>query len=391
MRSDDGYGGADVTVDIPAGDPAALYKLADALDGYAGAVGTLGGSTRSTTAGIRSKAGWSGTAADAYTGFTGTTSDAISALQPHLSTIASSVRTYADTLDAAQKQIEAILDTANKTPNPQSHLPAAQQAAAQAQSTVDAAGAKASGEIDDQKSHMEQFFDAIEPYRKANEWIHLPIDLVTDKGAENILNSLGTGRDLAKETVKGLTQAFKKQLSDGFSEQVSTVAHDFDNGEASMEDIEAAMARYQTVTDGLESGLGDAKQALRLWNAGNNTFEATAILGDALTMADPEDKGTMGVVDRSAAGVNAAAAGSSLLYELATLNSLDEVPGVGEVVMVADGVTGVYLAGDFLYHNFKPFHALCNVVGSGVATAAESTAHSVSKAAHSVAHFFDHP
>ncbi|QMU72476.1 WXG100 family type VII secretion target [Streptacidiphilus sp. P02-A3a] len=386
MRSNDGYGGADITVDIPPGDPAALHRLADTLDSYAAAVGTLGDNTLSTTAGIRSKAAWSGTAADAYSAFTGTTSGSIKDLQPHLSTIASSVRSYATTLDAAQKQIEAILDTANKTATPQSQLATAQQAAAQAQHDVDAAGAKASGEVDDAKSSMEKFFDAIEPYRKANEWIHLPVDLATDPLTEKLLKSLGTGLDLARESVKEL----KTQLSDEFTEQVGSVAHDFDHGEASMEDIDAAMARYQTVADGIEDGLADAKSVLGRWRVGNDSFGGAAILGDALTMADPEDKGTMGDVDRSAAGVNAAAAGSSLIYELATANSLDEVPGIGEVVMVADAGTGIYLAGDFLYHNVKPFHDACDFVGSGVATAAKSTAHGVSEAAHSVAHFFDH-
>jgi len=389
MLSEDGGGGGDVTVDVPPGDPASLYKLADTLDTYAAAVYNLGGDTLSTTSGIRGKAGWSGAAADTYTRFTGSASGGITALQPHLTNIASSVRTYADALDAAQKKVHTAINTANTaskngSSDAQTQLTAAQQTATQAQNDVNTAGAKASAEVDEEKGGLEHFFEVIEPFRKANEWIHVPVDAVGEPLAEDILKLLHTGPKAAEATVDKLKEA----LSDQFDEQVQSVAHDFDHGDASMSDIEDAMKAFTEDSADTAKQLEDATPILARWRFGSRVFGGLAITGDVLTMIDPEDKGAMGVVDRTAAGVNAAAVGTSIGYELLTANSLDEVPVVGEVVMVADVGTGIYLAGDFLYHNFKPFHDVCNTVGSGVASAADATAHGVSKAAHSVAHFF---
>ena len=388
MLSEDGGGGGggDVTVDVPPGDPASLYKLADTLDTYAAAVYNLGGDTLSTTSGIRGKAGWSGAAADTYTQFTGSASGGISALQPHLTNIASSVRTYADALDAAQKKVHTAINTANTaskngSSDAQTQLTAARQTATQAQSDVDTAGAKASAEVDEEKGGLEKFFEVIEPYRKANEWIHVPVDAVGEPLAEDILKLLHTGPKAAEAAVDKLKDA----LSDQFDEQVQSVAHDFDHGDASMSDIEDAMKAFTEDSKGTAEELADATKTLSHWEAGSHVLGGLAIAGDVLTMVDPEDKGAMGVVDRTAAGVNALAVGTGLLVDA---NTLDAIPVVGEVVMVADVGTGIYLAGDFLYHNFKPFHDVCNTVGSGVASAADATAHGVSKAAHSVAHFF---
>jgi uncharacterized protein YukE len=391
MLRTDGGGGTDVTIDVPPGDPASLYQLADTLDGYAAAVLNLGDNTLSTTSGIRGKAGWSGAAADAYSQFTGTTSGGIKSLQPHLTNIASSVRGFADTLDAAQQKVRTAITAANKTSqsgsdNPQTQIAAAQQAAAQAQSEVNAAGAKASAEVDDEKGGLEKFFEVIEPYRKANEWIHVPLDAIGEPLTKDLLKLLHTGPKAAEAAVDKLNEA----LRDQFDEQVSSVAHDFDHGEASMDDIQEAFAKYFVDTKGIDEDLGDATRALAGWEGGFHVLGGLAILGDAATVLDPEDQGAMGWVDRSAAGVNAAAVGTGMaLPFLVDANTLDAVPVVGEVVMAADVGTGIYLAGDFLYHHFKPFHNVCNAVGGSVASAADATAHGVSKAAHSVAHFFD--
>ena len=62
-----------------------------------------------------------------------------------------------------------------------------------------------------------------------------------------------------------------------------------------------------------------------------------------------------------AAGVN----GGLLVANLA----MDEIPVVGEVVMVG---TGVYLAGDYLYHHWTPFRNVSNDVGHATVTAAKA-------------------
>ncbi|MFC1441148.1 hypothetical protein ABUW04_23085 [Streptacidiphilus sp. N1-10] len=384
-----GGGGGEVVVEIPPGDPAALHRLADALDKHATAVLNLGQDTRSKTADVRTRANWSGAAADSYTGFTGAASGGISALHPHLTAMAASVRTYADTLDGAQKRVQTAIDTANTAsksgaPDAQTQIDAAKKASSDARTEVDGAGDKAGAEVEEEKHGLEKFLEVIEPYRKANEWIHVPVDVATEPLTKNLLNLLHTGPKAAEAAMEKLDEALREQ----FSSQVSSVAHDLDNGEASMDDVQEAFAKYFVDTKGLDEGLGDAAKSLRAWEMGSRVLGVTAVLGDVATFVDPEDKGVMGTVDRTAAGVNAAAVGGSLAYELITANSLDGVPVVGEVVMVADVATGVYLAGDFLYHHFKPFHDVANTVGHGVATAAKDVSHGVSSAAHSVAHFF---
>jgi hypothetical protein len=100
---------------------------------------------------------------------------------------------------------------------------------------------------------------------------------------------------------------------------------------------------------------------------------ALGIIADAGTMITPQDKGAMGWVDRGAAGVNA-----GLLVANMTM---DEIPVVGEVVLVG---TGVYLAGDFLYHHWTPFKNVADTVGHATVTAAKDVGHATTTAAKDV-------
>lgn len=84
-------------------------------------------------------------------------------------------------------------------------------------------------------------------------------------------------------------------------------------------------------------------------------MSAAGILADVGTMISPEDSGAVGEVDRGAAGLNALALGASSGVDLglgagwiAVDSAAAVIPGVGEVVI---GVTGAYLAGDFIYHH----------------------------------------
>jgi hypothetical protein len=86
--------------------------------------------------------------------------------------------------------------------------------------------------------------------------------------------------------------------------------------------------------------------------AGAGTGEATA---EATAEADAE-----GVV---AEGGEEVATEAAVDTGLITLNaSLDWIPVAGEVVMIG---TGVYLAGDFLYHHWTPFRDVANAIGHG--------------------------
>jgi hypothetical protein len=62
---------------------------------------------------------------------------------------------------------------------------------------------------------------------------------------------------------------------------------------------------------------------------------------------------------------------------------MDVIPGVGEVAIAA---TGIYLAGDFLYHHRTPFRDAVNASGHAIATAADATGHAATEAADSTGH-----
>jgi hypothetical protein len=133
------------------------------------------------------------------------------------------------------------------------------------------------------------------------------------------------------------------------------------------------------------------------------------LVADASGLISPQDHGVMATVDRLAAGSNAAglmlqqgierglvtfrpatvggagAGGAEASAEavaeggaeasevvdggLVVLNaSMDWIPVAGEVVIIS---TGVYLAGDFLYHHWGPFHDVANAVGHATVRAAD--------------------
>jgi hypothetical protein len=50
----------------------------------------------------------------------------------------------------------------------------------------------------------------------------------------------------------------------------------------------------------------------------------------------------------------------------------DEIPVVGEVVLIG---TGLYLAGDFLYHHWAPFRNVCNDIGHATVAAGKWIGH----------------
>jgi hypothetical protein len=62
---------------------------------------------------------------------------------------------------------------------------------------------------------------------------------------------------------------------------------------------------------------------------------------------------------------------------------MDVIPGVGEVAIAA---TGVYLAGDFLYHHWTPFHDAADAAGHAIVKTADATDHTVVRAADDIGH-----
>ena len=103
------------------------------------------------------------------------------------------------------------------------------------------------------------------------------------------------------------------------------------------------------------------------------TLSGLGLVADAGTLISPQDKGAMGVADRTIAGVN----GTLIVLNM----TLDEIPVVGEVTLAA---TGIYLAGDFLYHHWTPFHDVASEVGHATVQVTDGLVHGAKSAWHSV-------
>jgi uncharacterized protein YukE len=92
---------------VPPGDPDALESYASSLASAASQVDVLASSTVRVTAGIKSNANWTGSAAEGYSAFTGSLAQNVGGTVPSLNQIASAVRGYAGSLRTAQEKVAA--------------------------------------------------------------------------------------------------------------------------------------------------------------------------------------------------------------------------------------------------------------------------------------------
>ena len=163
----------------------------------------------------------------------------------------------------------------------------------------------------------------------------------------------------------------------------STVGADFSRNA----EIATSLFRNQAFSDAISGGLEGLGPKL---GVGLGVF---GILGDALTIVNPDFKGTAGTIEQGAAGVNAAATGLSIVTTLApgltaegaifgADAALSWVPVAGEVAIVG---TGVYLAGAYLYSHVTWFHDGVNAAWQGASTVAGDVAGAVAQGASDVA------
>ena len=106
------------------------------------------------------------------------------------------------------------------------------------------------------------------------------------------------------------------------------------------------------------------------------TLSVLGIVADVGTVISPQNRGALGWTDRGVAGVNGLLLGADL--------ALDVLPGVGEVALA---VTGAYLAGDWLYQHWTPFHDVANDVGHATVKVADDVGHVADSAWHKVTSF----
>jgi hypothetical protein len=105
------------------------------------------------------------------------------------------------------------------------------------------------------------------------------------------------------------------------------------------------------------------------------TLSGLGLVGDAGTLISPQNQGALGNVDRGVAGLNALLITGDL--------ALGGLPVVGEVALAA---TGMYLAGDWAYQHWTPFHDVANDVGHATVHVVDDIGHNTVEQADEVGH-----
>jgi hypothetical protein len=288
-------------------------------------------------------------------------------------------------------------------------LDSALQVSATAGQQAKSAARSAAAQVDSAKSGLSGMWDHTEPGRKLIEFILAPFDTVA---ADHWIDLL---KEMAGQPSEWLSELSKEY--DGIESLIAGGA-DWAARRDAMIELAGKTERIGNLLDAwnayapgwLKTAAGSIAEIRGL----SNVLTGLGLVADASTLISPQDHGVMAMVDRIAAGSNAAAmllqqgfsrklitfkpadadpdaapgtgeataeadsvaaedavaeGGEEVATEAAvdtgliTLNaSLDWIPVAGEVVMIG---TGVYLAGDFLYHHWKPFHDIANDIGHG--------------------------
>lgn len=185
---------------------------------------------------------------------------------------------------------------------------------------------------------------------------------------------------LAEEGAEGAEQAGETtaNLARMLGEDAFPVIRSWRQGSATWDEVVAAVRNFSKDWDPMIRIAGTSAEeaaaaahtvsGLKGVGAGLNVL---AMIGDGYTLASPEDGGAMGWVDRVAAGGNFVFAGWDTAV---AVGAVTWIPGVGEAALVG---TGLYLAGDYLYHHWNPFTDVSNDVGHATVSVAKGAWHDV--------------
>jgi hypothetical protein len=173
-----------------------------------------------------------------------------------------------------------------------------------------------------------------------------------------------------------------------YGESVGETALAFDRGEATLAQLEEASATAMRSVEAGEvfSKVGAMRDVASPFTGGldvaSRAFSGIAVAGDVYTIINPGRPGGEGTALQVAAGANAV----GTIAALGVINaSVDWIPVAGQVVAVS---TGLFLAGDWAYHNIPAFHGFADTVGHGAVAVAEDTWRGVEDAGGAVGHFF---
>jgi uncharacterized protein YukE len=377
------------TIVMPGGDPAMLEQMAAQLETAAHGAAGLAGSTHQVAAGVRSAAQWTGDAADSYTAFTGNLTQGVAGTGAPLARIAAAIRDYAGSLRAAQQKVTAYAtadrsaQAAGSTPATLASAELAGQDAAAAVAAQQAAGVRAAATV---RAASAQLADPFGPDGVVRAWIdrvQAPWDsLAGDAVLGHYLAIAAEGQEDA-EVAEKFSGELLTLMSEKFGEFVAPWMSALSTGAATEAELAGALQEFTDDYRAIAAlntawkAAGEAAAAgSRLLGGVAAGSDVLAIGGDIYTEIKPEDSGAMAVVDRTAAGVNAAAAGLDGGYAIAGLiaGTTFEIPVAGQVALVG---TGLYLGADYLYHHWTPFRDVANAAGNAVASTAKGAWHDV--------------
>jgi uncharacterized protein YukE len=416
---------SEVVVPMPAGDPAALDSWATQLADCADAFESLVAETMKVARGAAERADWTGLTADSYGQFCASMVGSASRIPAALQEICSAVRDYAGTLAAAQQQVRfavADADASSAAARPAAMDSALQVSALACGRARDGAQA-AAARVDAAKSGLDGLWDRTEPGRKLVELVLAPFDIVAaDHWIDLLKEMAGQPREWLKELDQEIT-GIKKLMASGQDATEELIGA---GGKA--ERTGAMTDAFEAFAPGwLKAAAGSIAEIRGLSYA----LTGLGLVADASDLISPQNTGVMGIIDRIAAGSNAAA---MLLHEgfargvirfqpttadaggvapegaladggtaaseeavaeggevateaavdagLVTLNaSLDWIPVAGEVVMIG---TGVYLAGTFLYQHWTPFRDVATAVGHATVRVVDDIGHGIEHGAQSL-------
>jgi hypothetical protein len=224
-----------------------------------------------------------------------------------------------------------------------------------------AAAAKTAADIGDHAG----LWDRTEPVRTVLEAVLAPLDIVAaDHWVSALEKVAGVPSEWVKELDEPLNEIGQLMRSGG-----SAVGKLIETGKLFESTGGKLDAWYAFAPGWLKTAAGSITQIRGL----SYTLSGLGLIADAGTVISPQDKGAMGTADRIVAGTN----GALITLDLA----IGGLPVVGDVALAA---TGVYLAGDYLYHHWTPFRDVAGDVGHATVKVADEAGHVASSAWHSV-------
>jgi hypothetical protein len=213
-------------------------------------------------------------------------------------------------------------------------------------------------------------WEGTEPVRKVLEFVLAPLDMVAADHWVSALEKIASVPSELEDGVGEKIEEIEKLLGEGKNVVDELIAA----GKFTQSAGEKTDAWYAFAPDWLKTAAGSLAGIKGL----SSTLGGLGLVADAGTVISPQNRGTLGWVDRGAAGVN----GFWITADLVT----GEIPVAGEVMLAA---TGMYLAGDFLYQHWTPFRNLANYVGHANVEMADDDGHAIVKAAEEVGHAAD--